>query len=99
MSSSFLAYLVVGKILIFFSMKFVKDNKMFEGGFIGRLLRCDLCLGVWIYSPLAYLLGTSMTDLLPVGVVSSIITGMATSFVVHVFSAGWNTRFSTVVID
>jgi len=102
----FVWFAVVGKIVIFILQRFPfkkvpKLGSLFkEGKFFGDLFGCDLCLGVWVYSILAILceydaieLSTNLS-----GVLSWILTGMITSFVVHVFSAGWKALYNVTVI-
>lgn len=99
MAISFIVYVVVGKLLIFLGGKFPYFvNSKIE--FIRKLFSCDLCLGCWVYFVLAVFLQVKLFDDVYVYVpfVSEIITGCATSFVVHLISIGWRERFSTVII-
>ena len=99
MSISFLVYVVVGKLLIFFAQKFPYFiNSKIE--FVRKLFECDLCLGFWIYFLLAVFLKVKLFDdvYMYVPLVSEIITGCVTSFGMHLLSIGWREKFSTVII-
>lgn len=98
MSSSFLVFVLVGKVFIFLGDKFAQSNHL--KGFIGRLLTCGLCSGFWIYSSLSFLLGIYIfEDLFSQRLLEAFITGAVSSLLVHIFSAGWNSLFSTIVIE
>jgi hypothetical protein len=74
-------------------------RKLFEEGrFIYELFSCDLCLGVWVYTILAFFFKANIYDMFYFPVISEILTGITTSFIVHVFSAGWKSLYSTMVI-
>ena len=99
MLSSFIVFVVVGKLLIFFGQKFAEGNNITEG-FIGRLLACGLCWGFWVYTALSLLLGEIIfPDFFHVPVLSNVITGAATSFFVHLVSLGWREQFGIIVVE
>jgi len=91
---NYFAYALLGKLLIFLfqKSKFSKIGK----GFLKELFECDLCIGVWIYFGLA-LLFVDPTNIFSY-IVTSFLTGAVTSFLVWVFSAGWNEKFSILEI-
>ena len=99
----FVIYALVGKIIIFLLQKFPKHSlpfigKLFrEGKFLGELFDCDLCLGFWIYSGLAFLLDVNIIGEVPI--LSEFITGAITTFIVHIFSVGWNSKFQNIIIE
>jgi hypothetical protein len=100
-SSSFVLYVLVGKLLVYLlGQKFPYFiNSKIE--IVRKLFECDLCLGVWIYFFLA--IGAQMRlfeDLFSyrVPLVGEFLMACVTSFVVHIFSIGWRERFSTVII-
>ena len=98
MSSSFLAYLVIGKVFIFLGGKFAEGNDL--KGFIGRLLLCPLCLGFWVYTILSYIFGEYILDILYIQrPIMAIITGAMSTTVVFIFSSGWNSLFSEISIE
>lgn len=100
----FLIFAITGKIIIFLFQKFPKSklpfigNLFLEGKFLEELFSCDLCLGFWIYFGLAFLFGT----FIPIGyvpVLSEFLTGAVTTFIVHIFSVGWNAKFQNIIIE
>ena len=98
MSVSYLIYLVVGKVLIFFGMKFAEDNEI-GNKFIRNLLSCPLCWGLWSYTALSFLLGEVLfRDLFFFPIVSNLITGGISSLLVHLVSVGWREQFSVIEI-
>ena len=101
MTSSFVLFLLIGKILVFFGMKFAEDNGITKNDtFIGRLLRCDLCWGFWVYSLLSLLLGVTLfSEHIYVPLLSELWTGGLTSFAVHIFTLWWKTKFEIIVVE
>ena len=100
----FIWFAVIGKIVIFVLQRFPFKklpwigNWFKEDKFLGELFGCDLCLGVWVYSILAIFFRYNVIPYFYLPIISWILTGMATSFVVFVFSNGWKALFSTIVI-
>ena len=106
MFSQVIAFLLVGRLAVFVLQKF-PFRKTFigkhfrEGKFLERLFSCDLCLGVWVYAALGYFLRIDLVaELFSVHVIvlNEIITGTIASFLVHVFSIGWNTKFGVIEV-
>jgi len=98
MSSSFIIFLFVGKLLIFLAKKFTESNEL--KGFIGRLFTCELCSGVWSFTILSLLLGENLfTDFFYVPLLSELITGGATSLMMHLLTLGWKSQFEVIVIE
>lgn len=105
---NFLVFALTGKIIVFLFQKFPKSKlpfigKLFlDGGLLEELFSCDLCLGVWVYSFLSFLLEHTLLEEFGfpyVLIVDEIITGMVVSFLVHIFSLGWNSKFQNIVIE
>jgi hypothetical protein len=95
---NWLIFAVIGKILIYLWMKFPVG--FFTHRFI-ELHECDLCSGVWIYCILAVFFGVDIiqdTFGHTIFILGSLVTGAITSFVVHIFSIGWKTKFEVIVI-
>jgi hypothetical protein len=69
-----------------------------EWKFLQELFSCDLCLGVWVYTVLAFFFRANIYDMFYIPVISEILTGITTSFIMHVFSVGWKALFSVTVI-
>ena len=102
-------YAGLGKLFIFLIqkspyMKFIIG--FFKGRskeFLEQLFGCDLCLGFWVYLFLALLfqyanVNVNVLDIPNAPVISAIITGAITSFIVHLISIGWRDRFGTFEI-
>lgn len=100
----FLVYAFIGKIIVFLFQKFPKDKLPFigrlfrEGRFLDELFACDLCLGFWVYFGLAFVLDINFVGV-DVPVISEFIAGAVTTFVVHIFSEGWNAKFQNFIIE
>jgi len=108
-------YALVGKLLIFIFQKFPKSKipligRLFlEGKFLEELFSCDLCLGVWVYTGLSFIFSVNILGFIfsvnilgeyfYVPILSEFITGMIVSFVMHLISAGWETRYQNIVIE
>jgi len=110
----YIFYAGLGKLFIFLIqkspyMKFIIG--LFKGRskrFLEELFGCDLCLGFWVYLILALLFqyanvnytnaNVNILDIPNAPLISAIITGAITSFVVHVFSVGWKDLFGTFEI-
>lgn len=99
-----LTFAALGKLLIYLWQLFPisqKEPKTYVSQFIYKLHQCDLCSGVWIYSGLALLFGidiiqTEFGSTVPIA--GELVTGAITSFVVHIFSIGWKTKYEVIVI-
>jgi hypothetical protein len=100
--TDYFTYCVVGRILIYIIQKaslsylpLIKSDKW--KGFLTQLFGCDLCLGVWIYTLLAWFLNVNVLyEYVYVPVISEIITGMITSFLVWLVRNGWSSQFQIV---
>jgi len=102
-------YAVAGKVIIFLWQKFpVSKWKVFA-----QVSSCDLCLGVWIYSFLAVFFGEEVNPFIYlvdkyldrieltvfVYFLTCFLTGAVTSFLVHLISLGWNSKFQVLEIN
>jgi hypothetical protein len=71
-----------------------------EGRLLGDLFSCDLCLGFWIYTGLAFIINVNLVgELFNVPILSEFITGAIMSFIMHLISAGWEARYSNYIIE
>lgn len=69
-------------------------------GFLEQLFGCDLCLGVWLYTLFAWLLDINVLyEFRYVPVVSEVVTGIITSFIVWLLAKGWNSQFQIVWLN
>lgn len=98
MLGSFVAYLGIGRLMIYIAQKFISDATKIE--LLSKWASCDLCAGVWIYSALAYFLNIQiLSDILPyVPFVTEVVTGCASSMIMHLLVIGWREKFSVLVI-
>ena len=104
-----IGFLLVGGLAVHIVQKFPFHKLWFigkfftDGKFLENLLDCGLCLGVWIFTFLSFILKINfilwMFDETGLIVVDQILTGMAASFVCHVFKAGWYTLYGTTMIN
>jgi len=99
-------FALVGKLLIFLLQKFPKHSlpiigRLFrEGRFLDNLFSCDLCLGFWVFSGLAFIINVDITrELFYVPILSEFVTGAIVSFIMHLISAGWNAQYQNVIIE
>ena len=110
----YLIYAVTGKLLIFMWQQFpLSDYLSSKWKPLQKLFKCDLCLGVWIFWFLAFFFEEANPFLKIVNdnihynfwlyvvfyIFTAFITGAITSFAVHIFSLGWNTKFQTIIIE
>ena len=98
MTVEFVIFLGVGKLIIYILQKFLSDN--ISGKFVNNLVSCDLCLGVWIYTSLATIYKINiLSDVFPyIPILSQVIIGCVSSFVMHLLTLGWKSKFEVVVI-
>jgi len=97
-------YCVVGRIIIYVLQKaslsylhLIKSEKW--KGFLTQLFGCDLCLGVWIYTILAWWLNINVLyEYVSVSVLSGIVTGIITSFLVWLIVDGFKGKFQIIWI-
>ena len=91
---------IVGRVLIFIAQQFPLPEKIEKIKFISKLHECDLCLGVWVFTFLAWMMKVDLLSLLGfpkyVPFVSELVTGSVTSFTVHLLRLGWNSRFDII---
>lgn len=102
---AYFIYAIVGRICVFFLQKFPFSKlpllgKLFrEGGFLHDLFACDLCLGVWVYTILAFFFSVNFLDgYFYCPVISELITGAVTSLLVFLVRAGWQSEFSVIEV-
>jgi len=92
---NYFIYAVVGGVSIFFLRKFPITDKIVLKIFNG----CNLCLGVWVYSALAFVFRMNiLQEYFYMNILSELITGAVTSLLVHLVTIGWKSEFSTIVI-
>jgi hypothetical protein len=99
---NWLGYLLGGKVLIFLWQLFPLPHKLEENKTIHKLHICDLCSGVYLFTLLAFVFHVSLLTLFGVSyifIISEFLTGAIVSFLVHLISLGWKTKFEVVVLE
>ena len=99
MTSSFLVYALIGKLIIYFGMKFppLRDSKI---SFVKQLFSCDECLGGWVYMGLSFVMGEVLfRDLFYIPIVSEVGTGLLTALLMHLLTLGWKSKFEIIVVE
>lgn len=101
-------FAAVGKLIIYLWMKFplpqtILDNiqEKYIYQFIKQLHECDLCSGTYLFTILAFFMRIDMLvdfGFWHVPIVSEFVSGAISSFMVHIFSIGWKTKFEVIVI-
>jgi len=88
----FVLLAVAGKLIIFFWQKFPLPQRIENIWKIKELHECGLCSGFWIYAILSVLVQINIFTLIGISyipILSEIVTGAVTSYVVHIFSLGF----------
>ena len=88
-----ITYFVIGVLLVW-AFGIAKPTRwlyarIFDG--------CDFCVGVWVFSLLAwpfYVPSTMLMGIPYMPVASEFVCGVAASFAVHIFRIGWAVRFN-----
>lgn len=93
-----IVYLAVGRVLIFF----LQEAGLLRCAWrrhplLQELHDCDLCLGVWVYTALAFFMDVGELRFVHYGLLSQVVTGACASLLMYLLRLGWNTRFQTIV--
>ena len=98
---NWILFAVIGKILIYFWMKFPLPQFL-NTKFIAGLHECGLCSGFWFFATLSALLRidllSSWFEMFYVPGLSEIVTGAITSYVVHLLSIGFSEQHLNVTV-
>lgn len=99
MTSEFILYLVIGRLLIYLGMKFpLLSESKFE--FIKRLVSCGECFGVWLYTLLSALMGVALfKTIFYVPFVSELVTGGISAIFMNLIVLGWREKFTVIEIE
>lgn len=95
--NDWLLFALLGKLLIYLTQQFPPIQKI-KIEFFQKLFECDLCLGVWIYFALSFVLKSDIFDL-NVPILGEFLTGTVTSFLVHLVSIGFKMKFGTIEVE
>jgi hypothetical protein len=92
-----IALLSLGRLIVWFIQINGLTRRLFDlHPLLEELRDCDLCLGFWVFSPLAFVLGVNILEPIYVPVLSEALTGMAVTFATHLAVLGWQTKFGMV---
>jgi len=97
-----LALAVVGRIFIFLWMEFPLPYWIDRVKFIHDAHNCDLCSGVYLYSLLCIIYNVDVLQMLGlpgIPIIGWLVTGGVLSFIVHLISVGFYSKFMSVVIE
>lgn len=98
MTVEFLLLSLIGKLFIFLGMNFppFSESKI---DFVRRVWECDLCAGVYVYTAISLIMRVSLfSEIFYVPLISEAITGGIVSFIIHLITLGWKSKFEVVVI-
>lgn len=99
MTTKFLAYIVIGWVLVFLGMKFPLFSES-RVSFVKRLWTCSLCAGTWCYIFLSFVMGEVLfRDIFYVPIVSEMATGGIVAIVAHLVEQGWKSKFEVISIE
>lgn len=98
MSGWYILFLLAGRLLIYLANKFVVGNEI-KNKFIVKLTSCVLCSGFWTYTILSLLTGyVILSDWTQVFVLSNIITGAVSAYLVYIFESGYKSLYGVIEI-
>lgn len=98
------AFFVLGRICIYFLQIFPPvfgaadwlDWK-FDKRFFGKLVRCKICLGVWVYAFWAFVLKMYYPDWY-IPVVAEFVIGATASAAAYFCELGWQSHFGVIAV-
>lgn len=99
--AKWILFLVIGKIVIHIWMQFHLPKPIKKYDWFVKLQECDLCSGVWIFTVLSLFMGVDLLSTLIfeyVPLVSEVVTGIVISWIVHIFTLGWKSKYEVVII-
>jgi hypothetical protein len=97
-------FFAIGKICIYILQIFPPTFKIADGldkiihqEFFGKLVRCNLCLGVWVYAFWVLVLKMYPADWY-VPVISEFTIGASASFAMSLLEVGWYSKFGVIQV-
>ena len=73
-------------------------DKKIKQEFVGKLTRCQFCLGVWVYAFWTFVMQMYPEKVVYVPGVSEFIVGAAASLIMYLLSVGWDVQFRTIQV-
>lgn len=95
---NFVLYLIIGKIFIWAIPK-SPLNYFEKYKLVRELLACQFCLGFWVYFFLALVMLPFLEGVPDIIILNQIIIAIVSSFLVYVFSAGWDALFRDLLVE
>lgn len=92
----FVIFAALGKLLMVFIRKF--PPAVWIAKKINFAIDCNLCLGFWVYLVLSFMYPLNVLDT-GIPIWDEIIVAAATSWVMHVFVAGWNDLYGVYEVN
>lgn len=100
MQFNFVLYLIIGKLFIFAIPKTPPAKWLANKyEFFKELIECGFCLGFWVYLVFAFIFTPQIEGIPQIIIIRELIIAILSSFLVYVFSAGWNSLFQTYVLE
>jgi len=99
--AKWILFLIFGKVAIYVWMQFHLPKFVKKYDWLVQLHECDLCSGVWIFSLLSFFTEIDLLEVTGFGyipIVGAIVTGILTSWLVHIFTLGWKAKYEIIII-
>src|SRR3990167_107886 len=99
---NWILFSVLGRLLIYLWMKLELPERLKKISFISSLHECSLCSGVWLFTLLAFFMKIDILNswfgFEHITIISEIVTGAVTSYVVWIFVKGFNEAHLNVTV-
>jgi hypothetical protein len=99
--ASWLVFAITGRVIIHTWFAFPFPPFIKTPWWLEKLHTCDWCAGVWIYSILALVVQADIFSPYFIGattIVGQIVTGIVTSYLVHVFVIGVKEKYAQPIV-
>jgi len=95
-----IALAVIGRLLIWVLQTSGPTKRIWQlHPYLGELGECDFCLGCWVFTGMAAILGVNFLEPIYVPFVSEVVTGIATSLISHLAAIGWRQRWGYEILE
>lgn len=98
---NWIAFLLIGRLFIFLGQKFPLPDFLERNKKIKQWHECPLCFGVWVYAAFSWIMQVDVLQVLGISyipLVSEFVTGGIVSFIVFIFSIGWQNYFAPDIV-
>jgi len=92
---NFLIYLAIGRIIIWFTQ--ITDWIVLlaeKTSLTKKLVKCDLCLGVWVYLFLWFIIPQPLNTQVPI--FEPLFVALVSSLMMHLLRIGWTYKFGVL---